>query len=223
MTDFEDFTYEDDTHEYRSGDGIVRPSVTGTLKTAGVVNYSMVNPEVLEYKRVLGSNVHLWTSFHDRHGDNDPMSVTPREYGYCQAWLNFKRDFNPRFLAVETAMLRPIGGLLVGGTPDNVAIIRSRPWVIDKKCCATTMAAWELQVADYEMMLTQLPYLGVYGRMSVRLGPDGRYHPVVYTDPQAATVAKAALALAYNPKDQAARTIVDVWKYNKKIPDLGIA
>jgi hypothetical protein len=219
MIALEDFTYEDDVHEYRCAQRIVRPSATGTLKNCGIVNYRMVDPVILEDKRILGDHVHKWTAKHDVEGDNDPMIITPREWGYCQAWLNFKEDFRPIFTAIEQPMLRPIRGMLVGGTPDAVCIIRNKPWIVDKKCCSSVMAAWELQVADYEMMLTQLPYLGVYGRMSVRLAPNGKYFPTVYTDPTAAHVATAALTLSYNPKDQPALDMVASWKYNKKIPD----
>jgi hypothetical protein len=217
MIELEDFSYEDDTHEYRNSAGELRQSATGCLKEAGLVDYSMVDPFLLETKRVIGKNVHKWTAVHDTEGDNDPMIITAREWGYCQAWLSFKRDFAPEFVEVEKPMMGLIGKREVGGTPDNIAMMKRAMWIIDKKCCSVTMPSWEIQTAIYEMLKSRAPYLGLYNRMSVILKPDGSYRPVVYQDARAAVVATAAVALAYDKDDHNSRRIVEAWAYNKRV------
>jgi hypothetical protein len=216
MIDLADFSYEDDGHIYRDSQGEMC-SATGSLKKAGIVDYSMVDPVLLEMKKVLGNNVHRWTARHDLKQNPDPMELTAREWGYATSWLNFKKDFLPDFLHVEVPKMGIIGGYRCGGTADNIAYMKRAMWIIDKKCCSSPMAAWELQLADYEMIETKLPYLGVFNRMSVRLGPNGKYYPTVYTDPQAAQVATAALTLAYDPTNAWGRTTVDAWKYNHRV------
>jgi hypothetical protein len=215
--EFEDFSYEDDSHEYRDAGGRLAPSATGTLKTCGIVNYSMVDPDVLERKRVIGQNVHHWTKLFDLGKDPDPMSVTEEEHGYCRGWLRFTADFRPNWIRVEQPRMYVIGGLKVGGTADNIGVMARRPWIVDKKCCSSDQPSWELQVADYEMGETGKMVVGLYDRMSVRLKPNGTYAIKVYQDPNAAIVAYAALCLSYDPTDQKARDLVDVWKWNKGI------
>ena len=216
----EDFHYDDDTHIYWDGTGRKRPSMTGVLKEAGIVDYSMVDPALLEEKRLLGQEVHAWTAEHDRDGHNDLTTLSTKAVPYAKAWLKFKQDFHPTFVEIEQPRMAKIGGpsgILLGGTPDAIVMINRRLWILDKKCCTTTQPSWELQVAGYEMQYTKKSYIGILGRMSVRLAPNARYYPMMYEDERAAVVMTEAARLVENPSDLRAKKIVDAWKYNKGI------
>jgi hypothetical protein len=214
-----DFEYEDEGHVYTAGDGVVVPSVTEGLKRCGIFDYSMVDPALLEFKRQLGSNVHAWTADVDRYGLQhvDPLSVTPLERGFGQGWLNWTRDVRPKFLAIEEPMMRVLCGCRIAGTPDRIAQIGNRLWVVDIKCSAMTHPGWGLQLADYEAMWTQRTTIGAMGRMIVRLTGDGRYSCKTFSDPLDGVVAMAGLRWVTNPADTASQITVENWKRNMRI------
>lgn len=219
MTDLDDFSFEDDTHTYLDAEGIAQPSVTQSLKFAGVVNYDHVDPFILERAKVRGKNVHRWTADFDRDGHADPMSLTLEEQVYARGWMAWQNDFRPTFLEIEKPMLRQIGKYKAGGTPDRIALISRRLWVVDIKCCASVVPGWELQLADYEMMYLQRSQIGALGRMAVRLKGKGKtpYSIKIYDDPRDAIVARAALDYTHDPNDFPAKMIVDTWKHNRGI------
>ncbi len=181
----DDFSFEADGHIYRNAEGIVRPSVTQCLSLGGVFDYSMVPPDVLERKRIIGTNVHAWTAEYDREGDADPTALTVEEFGYARAWMAFVAVTRPQWMSIEGAMLRTIHGMEIAGTPDRIAIINRRAWVIEIKCTAAFHPGWRLQLAGYEMLHTRQASIGSMGRLAVRLKPDGTYvpNPKPFDDP----------------------------------------
>ena len=50
--------YDDTRHLYRNDKGIVVPSTTGVFDILGCNDFSMINPDVMEWKRVYGGAVH---------------------------------------------------------------------------------------------------------------------------------------------------------------------
>ncbi len=198
MLTSDDFSFEEDGHVYRNHEGIVRPSVTQCLALGGVFNYSMVDPAILEHKRIVGTNVHNWTADYDVGLNPDPMALTEEESGYARGWLRFVADTKPQWVEIEKGMLKRVHGIEIGGRPDRIAIIGRRMWVLDIKCTSVEHPGWRLQTALYEMMYTGLFYLGTMGRMAVRLRPDGTYVPnsKPYSDPSDANAAIAFLQCA---------------------------
>jgi hypothetical protein len=217
VTDSHDFSYDDDLHEYRNSAGIVRPSVTQTLKIGGVIDYSMVPPAILENARRRGTNVHAWTAEFDKHGSIDETWLEEDEVPYFEAWLKFRRE--SRFVICETErpMLSTIAGMELGGTPDRVGFLGRSKFVVDIKCCRARHAGWALQLADYEMMLTGRPRVGHLGRMIVQLLPTGNYNSFSYDDPTDASGAIAALTLSTTTDSfeaEDARMTLDAWMSN---------
>lgn len=220
--DLDEISFDVDSHTYRNPDGVVVPSVTQTLSLAGIFDYSMVPPELLERKKIIGTNVHAATAEYDRSGcDTIRMfsMLTEEERPYAEGWVNFVRDVRPRFINIEARMMGKIGGLELAGTPDRIAIIGNRLWVIDIKCSSCNNPGWALQDADYEMLHCNRSTLGVMGRMNVRLSPKGTYNTLTYSDPTDAAAAIAALAIAHDPFDQAARDTIEAWKSNHRIKE----
>lgn len=104
-------------------------------------------------------------------------------------------------------MLRKIGALEVGGTPDRRVRIGTRIYILDIKCVAAFNVAWRLQLADYVMMLTGRSTCSMYGRMIVRLLSDGTFR-VDFIDP-AHDEADSAAALGF--------VQTYVWKKNWRV------
>jgi hypothetical protein len=215
-----DFSYDDDLHEYRNATGIVRPSVTQTLKVAGVIDYSMVPPKVLENARRRGVNVHGLTAEFDRYGDIDYTWLQEDEIPYFEAWKKFRRESGIVIHEIEQPMLRTIMGMEVGGTPDRVGLIGRDKFVVDIKCCRAKHVGWALQVGDYEMMLTGKARVGHLGRMVVQLFPTGNYTTIMYDDPSDAAGSIAALTIATteDPFEAGeARLVLSAWAHNHSL------
>lgn len=177
MPQFEDFHYEDAGHIYTDNEGIVRPSITQCLSAVGIFDFSKADPARVEYKKILGSNVHNWTADLDSGMHPDPMELSEEEYCYAQGWMQWVKDVRPEWVEIEKARFRNIAGTVVVGRPDRIARINNRLWVIEQKCCAAHHPGWKLQTALQEMLFTGHPCVGLLGRMAVRLTPDGKYIP----------------------------------------------
>lgn len=202
------FSYEEDTHTYRNGQGIVRPSVTQILKDAGVFDYSHIDPQILERKRRIGSNIHRWTAKYDREGLLDQSKLAEDEIGYFQGWLRFRKE--SKFLLDDIAQptLSNIMGIELGGRPDRTGYLGSMQYVLDIKTCTARHPGWALQLALYEMLLTRIPRCGRMGRMAVQLFPDGKYEIFCMETPSDAGAAISALMLS-------------AWKQNNGIKSVG--
>lgn len=216
----DDGFYEEDEHEYRGGAGIARPSITACIANAGCSpQFHLLPPAVIEKvmeKRILGKNVHAWTANYDRFGEDDPFTLTEREYNYARGWLKFVADYRPEFIEIETPMIRRIAGIEVGGTPDRILRLPQfgkMLWVTDIKCIASCHPGWQLQTAGYELMYLRRASIGTMGRISVRLIGDGTYRVTRYTDFSDGVAMNAIV----HPDDPKCVEIVNNWKHNNGI------
>lgn len=209
--DYEDFVFEEDKHEYRTASGLVRPSITQMMSKVGIYDFSMVNPDVLENARRRGSNVHKWCEEYDIHGFVDETWIADDEMGYFEAWLKFRRETGLVITRVENRMLRPIAGVLVGGTPDVEGFIGRNSFVIERKACRVKHPGWAIQTALQEMLITGKPRVGHLGRMSVQLKPNGTYSAFPYEDPT-----DGDIALSIVQKIAAEESIAN-WMHNKNL------
>lgn len=192
--DYESFVFEEDGHRYLDAHGVQHLSITQLMSRVGIYDFSMVKPEVLENARRRGSNVHKWCAEIDIHGDIDPSWMAEDEMGYVSAWIQFKKDSGLIVRRVETPMLRPINGFLVGGTPDVEGLLGPDPFVIERKACSAKHPGWGVQTALQEMLITGKPRVGHMGRASVQLKPNGRYTTHFYDDPTDGDIAQAIVA-----------------------------
>jgi len=221
-----DFSFEEDTHTYRNRDGIVRPSVTQSLKAQGIFNFDHVPKDVLENARRRGKNVHRWCAEYDDHGFIDDTWIADDEQGYFEAWLQFRREIKPQVISVEQPMLGLIAGIEVGGTPDVHAFIGRWEYIIDRKCCASRHPGWALQTAFYEMLKMKRSRCGHMGRISVQLFPTGRYSVIYYEDWRDAEAAIAAVTLtewdgqAQSYDSDHAKATLSAWKFNNRIKEV---
>ena len=166
------FKFDPDYHIYTLN-GNTLPSVTGIIKP--LFDFSMINPEVLEYKRQLGTAVHLATELFDDN-DLDESTLDEAVIPYLEAWKKFKVEMNVEIIASE----RPLYNVVhrYAGMIDREALVNKRPFLIDIKCTAALSPATGIQLSGYKDMLGK-PH---NRRAAVQLKPNGNYVFQEYDD-----------------------------------------
>jgi hypothetical protein len=198
-----EFSFDANRHLYLV-QGRPVPSVTQVLHSAGLeANYSMVPPEVLERKRIIGQFVHEATQYLDE-GSLDLASVDPELQPYISAYQRFLRESGFQTQLIEHRVVGSIGGMLCGGTVDRVGSMNGQLWIIDLKCVDRLYPGFALQTAGYELLLPKpLVPPFKYTRAVLQLRPDGSYKlSPPYEDPSDLDVFRAAL-------------ITTIWKMNR--------
>jgi len=128
-----DFTFDPERHLYLV-DGRPVPSVTQVLHSARLAaDYSMVPPDVLERKRIIGQYVHKATQYLDE-GCLDLETVDPELQPYLAAYQRFLEESGFRPQLIEHRLVSRVAGVLCGGTVDRVGSMNGRLWLIDLKC-----------------------------------------------------------------------------------------
>ena len=174
--------FDEATHTYTDRDGINIPSVTQVLQCAGLVDYSGIDPEVLNRKAWIGTQAHRATQFLDE-GDLDMDSVHETVKPYVQAWENFKNEsgFKPLVGEAERPRIVMINGMRYAMTADVTGTINGKQFVIEKKCASQEEVWWKVQLAAYEQGIRSEDKIHRM-RMAVKLGPDASYRAFNYGD-----------------------------------------
>lgn len=166
------FKFDPVDHVYTLN-GNVLPSVTGIIKP--LFDFSMIKPEVLEYKRALGTAVHLATELYDAD-DLDEDSLDEAVIPYLNAWKKFKVEMKVEIITSEQPIYHVCRGY--AGMLDRTATVNKRPFIIDIKCTAALSPATGIQLAGYKDMIGQ-PH---NRRAAVQLKPNGNYVFEEYDD-----------------------------------------
>ena len=198
-----DFTFDPERHLYLV-EGRPVPSVTQVLHSARLAaDFSMVPPDVLERKRIIGQYVHTATQYLDE-GCLDLETVDPELQPYLAAYQRFLEESGFRPQLIEHRLVSSVAGILCGGTVDRVGSMNGRLWLIDLKCVDRLYRGFALQTAGYELLLPKpvLPPFK-YTRAVLQLRRDGspKLSPP-YEDPSDLDVFRAAL-------------ITTIWKMNR--------
>ena len=86
-------TFEPEGHRYML-DGKRVMSLTQILEAAGLVDYSMVKPDVLAAKAALGTKVHEYTLWNDQGElDMDDLKPYTKYWTRVEGWRQFVQDF----------------------------------------------------------------------------------------------------------------------------------
>jgi hypothetical protein len=140
--------FEKATHVYTL-DGIAVPSVTGILKSAGLLDFSKIPPFILEAALERGSKVHQAIHFvNERDLDVARFCLDFPGYApYLLAWIAFcdQRRFTPVLNEHRVASRRHH----VAGTLDCLGVLDGVPVLIDFKTGRPDDVAAELQTAAY--------------------------------------------------------------------------
>ncbi len=168
------------SHEYRSPDGRIVPSVTQVLEAVGCSTdfeaLGRVSPrlaEQIEFKRNLGSIVHIDAHAYDDN-DLDWSSVDPRVKPYIDAWKTFRENSGLVPIARERRLFHPVHKY--AGTLDGVfeGLVRDRlrRILVDIKLGDPKDAGAHLQTAAYEgAWMVENAGAPIHERWAVQLCP----------------------------------------------------
>jgi len=139
-------TFNPDSHEYREDDGTLIPSVTQSLKAAGVIDDRWYTAEA----RDKGSAVHKLCERYAQGERLDKHGRPLRDLPCVNAFARWVDDYRPWAIATECRVYHKINGKPYAGTFDLLAAIQGKRSLIDFKTGAP--AKWHaVQLAAYAM------------------------------------------------------------------------
>jgi len=157
-------------------DGSVYPSVTTVLKSVGYVNLDRIPHQILEYKRELGTNVHLATQYCDEK-ILDEVTIGEAEKPYFEGYTKFLLENQPEILGIEQHLVSK--KFRFAGTPDRIVIITGDKGVLEIKCTAEIMPAARVQTMAYKMAYNEMnPKEKAKNRWILHLKGNGEYNLV---------------------------------------------
>jgi len=148
------------------------PSVTEVIRL--LYDFNPTDSVALEQNRHFGTAVHMATSFHDQ-GTLEEDTVSKPVAEFLTSWRAFVRDSQVEFIEIE----RPVyhRKLMYAGTPDRVARIEGKVWVLDLKTGATLHPASAIQLSAYLQAYNSSEEISkrdmAEGRLSVQLTRKG--------------------------------------------------
>ncbi len=174
-----DLEFDPSTHTYRAG-GEVLISVTQALKSAGVIDYSMIPQDVLQLAARRGTLVHraihYWLD-----GDLDESTVSEEHRGYVDAAKRFVEESQFVPMRVECRGFHPtlryagtfdLDGL-IGGSGGDLATV---DWKTGMIC-----EGHAIQLSAYNNLRSNPR---VARRLAVKLNSDGTYRVHEYPSSQ---------------------------------------
>jgi hypothetical protein len=171
--------YDDSRHIYRDDGGVITPSVTGVFDALGLSDFSMIAPDVLEWKRGFGSAVHKGVellAFGKLDWDSCPDEIIPAIVG-VESWLKAVQ-YQP--IAAEEKKIITLNGMKIGGTLDHRGSLvykgKRRPCIIDLKTGSKVSETWTWQVGAYSGGAPKLDG-DVYVGCALQIGKDGDVNP----------------------------------------------
>jgi len=172
-----DLTFDHEHHIYRLN-GVVMPSVTQVISAAGLSNYDHVPADVLQAACEFGANVHKACEYSDKWS-LDLASLDPALAPYLSAWVKFLSDYSAEVVEIEAPLYSPKYKFC--GTPDRIAYIGGRLFVIDIKTATTILPCVAVQTAGYAQLYREHSNAKKISRMAVQLKADG-YKVITYKD-----------------------------------------
>ena len=142
----EKITFDSEKHIYYC-EGLKVPGVTKVLQGAGLIDFSMVKPDILERAQNFGTAVHLATEFDD-NGVLDMASLDDALLPYVEAWRKFKRDTGCKILSIEEVVYS--AKYRYCGTLDRRMLIKERHTVVDPKSGVGFHPASAIQLEAYK-------------------------------------------------------------------------
>lgn len=175
--------FERDIHAYMDN-GVRRMSTTQAIRIAGLIDYSMVPPDILKRAADRGTLVHQASVLIDRGENLDeydvPEMCLPYIDGYRLFLAETRFEADPAY--TEVPRIATIAGQRVGMTPDRVGMLDGIPTVLELKTCASAHPSWGVQTAGYELGLPRPARCRNYQRVAVQLMKTGKYRLHAYED-----------------------------------------
>ena len=171
-----EFIFDESTHTYTL-DGKVLPSVTEIVGMIDFGSLRKLNPAVLEHAALRGTLVHEYCEAIDNGYAPDELEVETELSGYVKAYLDFLRDYGPKWELVEQPMHEADR---YAGTVDRYGTIDGKPCVVDIKTTESadkhTRLKWAVQLAGYDRMIfSSMDAKQVSEWLILQLKKDGTY------------------------------------------------
>lgn len=143
--------FDEATHTYTLG-GLELPSVTRIIRYLAVDKANNADPNMALIARERGSIVHEATVVYDYSGEIP--DDFPAEYaGYMEAYIQFCRDYRPKWELIEHKM----GSATLGfaGTLDRFGLIDGKYAILDiKTSYEIDMPSLSAQLSAYQQLLS---------------------------------------------------------------------
>lgn len=150
------------------------PSVTQVLEAMHLSFdfRKFVEPDLLDRRSLIGTQVHNLTDIYDKYGDIDPTFLSVDTHGYVESYIGFRRisGFVPQSWSVRRCEL--IGGLTLTGESDKEGLLNNMPAIIDLKT-GIKSDSHGLQIGAYEMLRFRSARIGRVVRAMLHLNADG--------------------------------------------------
>ncbi|MGO4278245.1 PD-(D/E)XK nuclease family protein [Cupriavidus sp. RAF20_2] len=180
--------FNEASHTY-TADGVVIPSVTQIL--APLNDLSFIKPDVLQYKRELGTAVHKATELYDQ-GELDEATVPAVVQPYLNGWIRLRAELSFEILGMEERVFHPAHRY--AGTYDRLVLLDGKRCIWDLKT-GGMFPSYGPQTAAYKNAVEKASGKRVEGRYTVELRDDGTYRLHEMTDPEDWPVFLGCLAL----------------------------
>jgi hypothetical protein len=146
-------TFKSEGHKYTlNGQRLM--SLTQILDAAGLVDYSMVQPDVLANKAQFGTRVHEYCLWADQAElDMDDLKPYSNYFNRVSGWLQFLEDFDfiPNMAWCEVPAAVKVNGMTFAMTVDRFGIMGSGvsgiPAIVEIKTCADREPSHQIQTA----------------------------------------------------------------------------
>jgi hypothetical protein len=179
--------FKEEGHQYRNAKGVIVPSNTQVFEINGLSDFSMVNPDDLEWKRVYGSAVHDATLY-SVQGDLDWDTLDSAIQAPVQGIKQRLDEMEFEVEAAEEVCIANVAGMECGMRLDLRGMIthlgKRRKAVIDLKTGSKFSKTWEWQVGGYIYPQTKVP-MGWMG-IVLQVAPTGKVTPHYLKDVEAA-------------------------------------
>lgn len=184
-------SFDAEKHEYKI-DGLTIPSYSQVAQDLGLVDYSCVRKEDLEYKQAVGRAVHLAIFYHNKNilkMDSLEGDVAL----YFQSWFKFVELYQPTILTEYSE--NPICSFQwkYGVMPDLVVAVKGGITVIEIKCVSTMNPVTALQTAAQKIALEENYKLKIKQRWGLKLIPGSTPKLTTYTKLSDETTWKSAV------------------------------
>ena len=192
-----DFTFDQENHEYRVN-GEVVPNVTRLLQEFALCDLSRVPKDRLEYKRVLGTAVHVACDYLD-NGILDEESLHDEIIPYVKAYKKFREitGFEPSHTELRMYSKK----WRFAGTLDKQGLFeyggREIESIIDLKCVWEMYPSTGPQTEGYKILFEENHKTKIKGRFGLQLKPSGNYEVIPFGDKTDNTTFLSCLHLHY--------------------------
>jgi hypothetical protein len=179
--------FDEEKHLYRNNKGVIVPSSTQVFSILGLSDFSMIDPQTLEWKRHYGDAVHAATEFMVTD-DLDWESLDPHIEAPVRGIQKRLQELQFELAATEERRVASIFGMEYGMTLDLSGTIMHqgirRKAVLDLKTGTKREKYWDWQLGSY--LWPQEKSVPGWIGVVLQVDPNGAITPHYVADVEAA-------------------------------------